>query len=752
MDSNNFLKSSAPLSNIQNQDNSMKNEPSLNKKFKSVVEKKINNKIFSQEEKIYPNENEENAKNLTVKQKNVKINYNTNTNKINKYSTTKNQMSRTMVHQSPILSKNRVIKIDKTLQSSGTLLTSSRSSKFNKVLKNGKQIKNIDINNDCEDNQNEEDAESKSTNTIIKKSENLNSSNLDSNSENLNNSKTNKLGPIINSQNKLKDNGSEIDNIDNQILFKTERPKQKVKMSKFFNQKNDKINSDVNNQLSENKTIKKVKEKPFNQSLNSQINNSSKVSGQIINQNNQPMNELKHVTNVVKLKEKKPDILNDNNIATNSNQSLEQASNPLFQTQKKLQNNEILPLNTPSLYNNNYANILNNQQSNENITNKLSQDIKQEDDVQSKKFNNNLNLQPLKDSSNSPNNNINNNLNKNNLSGSYLVTHLDEYIQNEIESTPFYSEDNISQKKEKGFRLCGELTKAGKNAEGKTKTDQDTPLISISVGGVIGFNLFGVLDGHGPHGHFVSQFCKEYFIKNMTNYTELLKITKGLTTAEEIYKELKGNAFNYITELYNKVDLELITQNNFDYNLSGTTCNIIFQFNKHLVCCSVGDSRSLLIYDKGDYTNQGIFPLSNDHKPNLPEEYERIKLYGGAVDKMKDIYGNKIGPPRVYKEGFNYPGLAMSRSLGDMQAKEVGVIPTPEIIEYDINSNTKYLLVCSDGVWEFAQNQQIRDIANIFYQKDDIGGLCTELIKFSISLWEKYEIIRDDITVVAVFF
>ena len=72
MDSNNFLKSSAPLSNIQNQDNSMKNEPSLNKKFKSVVEKKINNKIFSQEEKIYPNENEENAKNLTVKQKKCK--------------------------------------------------------------------------------------------------------------------------------------------------------------------------------------------------------------------------------------------------------------------------------------------------------------------------------------------------------------------------------------------------------------------------------------------------------------------------------------------------------------------------------------------------------------------------------------------------------------------------------------------------------------------------------------------------------
>ena len=736
MDSNNFSKSSAPFTNIQKQSNSIIIEPSLNTKFNSVVQKKINNKIFAKEEKIYPKEK---PISQSVKQKNIKYNYNTNTNKINKYSGTKEQMSRTMVHQSPILSKNRVIQIDKNLQSSGTLLTSSRSSKFNKVLKNGKQIKNIDINNDCEDNKNEEEAESVSTTIIVKNSENINNNIL----LNSNNSKNNKLGPIINSQNMINNFGSGIDNIDNQMLYKTERPKQTVKMSKFFNQKKEKENSDFNNHLSENKTIKKVKEKPINQSLNSQSNNSSKTSEQIINQNNQSINELKKGVKVVKLKNEKSGILNDNNISTNSNQPKEQASIPLFQMQKKITNNEIP---------NNYDNTVTNHHSNENKIVKLSEDIKQKDDEKSKQLKNNINVEPLKDSSNSLNNNINNNLNKNNPTGSYLVTHLDEYIKNEIEPVPFYSEDNISQKKEKGFRLCGELTKAGKNAEGKTKTDQDTPLISISIGGVIGFNLFGVLDGHGPHGHFVSQFCKDYFIKNMTNLTELLKITRGITTAEEIYKELKSNGFNYITELYNKVDLELVTQENFDYNLSGTTCNIIFQFNKHLVCCSVGDSRSILIYDKGDYTNQGIYPLSNDHKPNLPEEFERIKLCGGAVDKMKDIYGNKIGPPRVYKEGFNYPGLAMSRSLGDMKAKEVGVIPTPEIIEYDINSNAKYLLVCSDGVWEFAKNQQIRDIANIFYQTNDIGGLCTELVKFSINLWEKNEIIRDDITVVAVFF
>ena len=90
----------------------------------------------------------------------------------------------------------------------------------------------------------------------------------------------------------------------------------------------------------------------------------------------------------------------------------------------------------------------------------------------------------------------------------------------------------------------------------------------------------------------------------------------------------------------------------------------------------------------------------------------RIKENGGMVDQIQDLYGNKLGPNRVFKEGCVYPGLAMSRSLGDFQAKECGVIPTPEIIEYEINLNTKYFVVCSDGVWEFLTNENVRDIGN----------------------------------------
>ena len=338
------------------------------------------------------------------------------------------------------------------------------------------------------------------------------------------------------------------------------------------------------------------------------------------------------------------------------------------------------------------------------------------------------------------------------VSDSYIGTHLNEYLNNEIANQMSQNTKPKNNKVGNGFRFYGQLTKAGRNQNGKTKTDQDTPLVHLNVGDIPGFNLFGVLDGHGPDGHFVSQFCREYFINKMTSYAQICKQNK-LTTPEAIYNELKRTKFAYIIDVFNKADSEMSKQNKFDFNFSGTTCNISFQFNKYLVNASVGDSRGIIVFDTGDSKNQGIQPTSTDHKPDLPGELDRIKMHGGVVDKITDSFGNKVGPQRVWKAGLNYPGLAMSRSLGDFQAKECGVISSPQIVEYTISSRfTKYLCICSDGVWEFIQNEQVRDLGNAFLIKNDVGGFCSELVKFAVHSWEQFDIIRDDITVVCVFF
>ena len=330
-----------------------------------------------------------------------------------------------------------------------------------------------------------------------------------------------------------------------------------------------------------------------------------------------------------------------------------------------------------------------------------------------------------------------------------IAQNLNEYLSKEIQSSQIKDSKPDNNKKGNGFRYNCQITKAGRNQDGKTKIDQDTPLVHLNVGGIGGFNLFGVLDGHGPDGHFVSQYCRDYFIRKMTNYAENC-IKNKLTTPEQIYAELKKNKYNYIIETFNKADSELAKQKNFDCTFSGTTCNIAFQFNKYLVCASVGDSRGILIEEAQNESK--IFELSTDHKPDLPCEIKRIYLKGGVVDRITDIFGGKVGPQRVWKAGCNYPGLAMSRSLGDFQAKDCGVVSHPQIVEYTVNRNTKYLIICSDGVWEFIKNEQVKELADVYYKQNQISAFCTELVKFAVHSWEQFDIIRDDITVVCVYF
>jgi len=131
---------------------------------------------------------------------------------------------------------------------------------------------------------------------------------------------------------------------------------------------------------------------------------------------------------------------------------------------------------------------------------------------------------------------------------------------------------------------------------------------------------------------------------------------------------------------------------------------------------------------------------------------KRIEESGGTVAQMCDEGDVPSGPFRVWIKGEEYPGLAMSRSIGDMDAKKVGVIPNPQVIEYTISPKTKYVLMCSDGIWEFISNEEAMNIANKYYLRNDAIGLVQDLTNISTSRWLKEDIVVDDITALVVFF
>ena len=98
------------------------------------------------------------------------------------------------------------------------------------------------------------------------------------------------------------------------------------------------------------------------------------------------------------------------------------------------------------------------------------------------------------------------------------------------------------------------------------------------------------------------------------------------------------------------------------------------------------------------------------------------------------------------------PGLAMSRSFGDKIAHQVGVICDPDIVEYELKEEDKFIILASDGIWEFISSQECVDIVKDYYINENYKGAVKHLYKESCNRWLNEEEVIDDITIIIVFF
>ena len=57
----------------------------------------------------------------------------------------------------------------------------------------------------------------------------------------------------------------------------------------------------------------------------------------------------------------------------------------------------------------------------------------------------------------------------------------------------------------------------------------------------------------------------------------------------------------------------------------------------------------------------------------------------------------------------------MSRAFGDTTARQVGVNAIPEIKMVELAQDDKIIVIASDGVWEFLENQQVANIVYPYY-------------------------------------
>ena len=294
-------------------------------------------------------------------------------------------------------------------------------------------------------------------------------------------------------------------------------------------------------------------------------------------------------------------------------------------------------------------------------------------------------------------------------------------------------------------------SKAGTLENGIVKTNQDSILIINNIFN-LKFDIFGIMDGHGLNGHLVSNFVKEQIKEIFTNQkTFISKTTFGNLTEEEIYKQLIKNNNSLIKKIFQKISKNLAYQR-FDISNSGTTCNLLIHLNTFLICINIGDSRSIILkLLNSSKSNFEYEKMSFDHKPNIESEKKRIELLGGEIRQNINLETNEFdGPFRVYFKNEKFPGIAISRSIGDFDAEKIGVICEPDIRVKIMENSFKIGILGSDGLWDVMDENDIINICKKYWKKDLFDNISMEIVDECVKRWEKNFFERDDISVIVV--
>ncbi|VAH81728.1 unnamed protein product [Triticum turgidum subsp. durum] len=212
-------------------------------------------------------------------------------------------------------------------------------------------------------------------------------------------------------------------------------------------------------------------------------------------------------------------------------------------------------------------------------------------------------------------------------------------------------------------------------------------------------HFFGVFDGHGCS--HVATTCQELMHEAVAEEHEKAGPGEEPTwkeVMERSFARLDERAANWATTRSSEEPAcrcEQKMPSRCDH--VGSTAVVAVVSPTQLVVANAGDSRAVL-------SRAGVpVALSVDHKPDRPDELERIQAAGGRV---------------IYWDGARVLGvLAMSRAIGDGYLKPF-VTAEPEVTVTERSDADECLILASDGLWDVVTNEMACDVARACFRSN----------------------------------
>lgn len=225
--------------------------------------------------------------------------------------------------------------------------------------------------------------------------------------------------------------------------------------------------------------------------------------------------------------------------------------------------------------------------------------------------------------------------------------------------------------------------------------------------------IFAVFDGHG--GPDAARFAR-------THLWDHIKKQRGFWSNDddEVCAALRKGFISCHHSMWKKLPEWPKTATGLP-STSGTTASIVVIRRDRMYVAHVGDSAVVLgVQDQPSDEFIRAVEVTQDHKPDLPKERERIEGLGGSVIKKSGVNRVVWKRPRLAHNGpvrrstviDQIPFLAVARALGDLwsydfYSGEFVVSPEPDtaVIKLDLNKH-RYIILGSDGLWNMVSPQE----------------------------------------------
>lgn len=296
-----------------------------------------------------------------------------------------------------------------------------------------------------------------------------------------------------------------------------------------------------------------------------------------------------------------------------------------------------------------------------------------------------------------------------------------------------------------GDKVLGQFKIAALNTKGrKEKNDKTVGQDNVSVTCFqqpgrddVFWNCFCCLDGHGGDGQWVSyRGCR----------TIPYYLSKGAFCGQLLQQEQIEAALLNSFECCEKDLVSAAVTQRVQLVSCGSTAVVFLQKEgaRDVWVAWTGDSRAIVFNKNGDVLRETL-----DHKPSVAAEQKRVEKCGCEV--IRTEYDDGVVEERINIKGQDYPGICVTRSLGDLVVKNYGVHAIPQVERWDLPEEG-WMFCASDGIYEFMESAEVAlQVSEALADGQTERQALLGLLKTARGLWEANEgLYCDDITALLV--